>query len=137
MKRHSMFTPPKTIMDRERLSERLRNRIAHNYNEMSPDEIRVHDCLVMDEFLTKNPDIKANLSEHRRFREALESREVRTTLVHIGSIFVGTPGYNWKVLVGLFIPHPINSTFHNAVILYRSNISQTLSVRSAERPREE
>jgi hypothetical protein len=90
---------------------------------MSQDEINLYGCMVLDEFLRKNPEIKINLSKHQGMREAFGSQEVRRTLVKIGSIFVGTPGYNWELATSTFIPHPlsivpINSEFHNTELAH-------------------
>ena len=104
---------------RDRLRERLTQRITHNFNEMSPYELEVQDCMFLEEFLVKNPDIQINISNHRRSNEALEREEVRTTLVKIGNIFVGTPGYNWKLETSTLSIVPINfSEFHNAELAY-------------------
>jgi hypothetical protein len=104
---------------RERTTDRLRDRVTHNYNEMSPDEIRLHGCMVIEELVRKNRDLMPHLTKHQGAREALESKEVRTTLAKIGSIFVGTSGYNWELGTSRSTPHPlsivpINSEFHNA-----------------------
>jgi hypothetical protein len=87
---------------------------------MSPDERKLHDCIFMQEFLEKNPDIQLNLSKHQGLSEALESVKVRKALVKVKSIFVDTPGYNWNLGI-LRYPHPlsiipINSEFHNATL---------------------
>lgn len=109
--------------NRGQLRDRLSNRITHDFNKMSPEETRVHDILIMDEFLRKNQDIKLNISKHQRMKEALRSQEVRRTLVKIGSIFVGTPGYDWELGTFRSTPHPlsiipINPEFHNAELAF-------------------
>ena len=108
---------------RERTTDRLRERVIHNYNETSPDEIRLHGCMVIEELVRKNRDLMPRLSKHQGAREALESEEVRTTLAKIGSIFVGTSGYNWELGTSRSTPHPlsmvpINSEFHNAELAH-------------------
>jgi hypothetical protein len=125
---------------RERLSGRLTQRVTHNFNEMSPDELRLHDCMVMHEFLRKNPDLMPNLSKHQGLREALESQEVRTTLVKIRSIFVGTSGYNWNWETPRSTPHPlsivpINSEFHNAELAHIAGKSHRRSAYDLQRAR--
>jgi hypothetical protein len=106
-KRVSVLTPPKEVRTHERLFEQLRNRIAHNYNEMSSDEIRLYEKMFVEEFLIKNPEF--------------------TGLVAIS-------GYNWKVLVSLSIV-PINSTFHNAELFHIAIKSHRRSAYDLQRAR--
>jgi hypothetical protein len=100
---------------------------------MTPDEIKVHDCLVMDEFL-KNPDIKLNISKNQRVNEG---QEVRRTIVNAGLIFTGIPEYNWELA---FTPHvlsivPINSEFHNAELFHIAIKSHRRSAFDLQRAR--
>lgn len=122
--------------------ERILNRSPHHYNEMSPYEEGVHTCMVFGELFTKNPELKtvALISKHQGLREALENQEVRTTLVNIGSIFVGTPGYNWDLGNTRSTPHPlsivpINSEFHNAELAHIAIKSHRRSAYNLQRSR--
>jgi hypothetical protein len=102
---------------------------------MSQDEIDLYSWMVLDDFLRKNPNNKINLSKHERLREALESEEVRRTLVKIGSPFVGTPGYNWKLETHLLSIVPINSEFHNAELAHIAIKSHRRSAFDLQRAR--
>ena len=104
---------------------------------MSPDEIKVHDCLVTDEFLRKNQDIKLNVSKHQRMKEALGIQEVRRTIVGTGLVFAGIPGYTWELT---FTPHIlsivlINPDLHNAQLAYIAIKSHRRSAYDLQRAR--
>jgi hypothetical protein len=125
---------------RERIMDRLSKRITHNSNELSQDEKNLHVCMVVEDLLRKNPDIRINLSKHQGLREALESKEVRRKLVKIDSIFVGSFGYNWELATSTFIPHPlsivpINSEFHNAELAHIAIKSHRRSAYDLQRAR--
>ncbi len=133
-------TSKKELAQQAKNRERLRKRIIHHYNELSPDEEGVHCCMVFGELLEKNPDIQINLSKHRGLREALGSQEVRRTLVEIGSIFVGAPGYNWELGTSTFTSHllptvPCNSDFHNAELAHIAIKSHRRSAYDLQRAR--
>lgn len=121
----------KAIKKRDELRDRLSERIIHHPNEISPDETRAHDCLVIHDLLNKNPDIKLNISKNQRVKEALEIQEVRRTIVSTGLIFAGIPGYNWEL--GTYAHSyvlsivPVNADFHNAELHYIAIISHRRS----------
>jgi hypothetical protein len=100
------------------LQDHLSQRITNNPNLISDDEVSIHDCLVMDEFLRKNKDIKCNISENRRIKKALKSLQIRGFIIKNGSFYSLNPG---RELLNYSYSHisdvPI-SNFHNAELIY-------------------
>jgi hypothetical protein len=88
---------PKTV----KIRERLENRVAYHLDEVTVYENRLYACMVVEELLRKNPDIKIDISKHSQLQEAFSDIEVRKALVNFDSIFVGTPRYNWNLKLGI------------------------------------
>lgn len=113
---HSMLTPSRTVLAHERLLEQQNQRIRHHPNEMSSDEIRLFEHTFLEEFYTKNPDLKPMGGINISWCKVLYGISIIHTHLSVGSI----------------VPASI---FHNAELNYIAIISHSRSAWALQRSR--